>query len=413
MSRLRTSRSPDLQRLIDDGYELSVVSGALVVSDVPYLDEQGRVRRGRFTIFLRMAGDVTASPRGHGLFFAGSPPCDAAGNELAIVAADPVGNLGAGLAADMILCTYPVGRDWGDYYEMVTTYAALLATPVGSIARAAPPPTAGPERPMDTGPFAYLDTASVRAGIGDLNARLAGGTVGIIGLGGTGSYVLDLVAKTPVAAIHLFDDDEFLQHNAFRAPGAAALEDLALRRAKVDHFAAVYSRMHRGIVPHATRVGPGNFDLLDTLDFAFVCTDDASAKRLLVEQLERRDLPFVDVGMGLVATDEGLIGTVRVTTSIPGGRGHVHARARIPMGDGAAANAYSTNIQVADLNALNAALAVIRWKKLLGFHADTRGELFSGYAVDGNEIINEDRRPDLLAAGAARPVSVGDGRPGI
>jgi tRNA A37 threonylcarbamoyladenosine dehydratase len=45
-------------------------------------------------------------------------------------------------------------------------------------------------------------------------------------MGGTGSYILDLVAKTAVMEIHLFDGDDFNQHNAFRAPGAASLEDL-------------------------------------------------------------------------------------------------------------------------------------------------------------------------------------------
>ena len=47
-----------------------------------------------------------------------------------------------------------------------------------------------------------------------------------MGLGGTGSYVLDLVAKTPVWEIHLFDGDAFLQHNAFRSPGAPSLDEL-------------------------------------------------------------------------------------------------------------------------------------------------------------------------------------------
>ena len=44
--------------------------------------------------------------------------------------------------------------------------------------------------------------------------------VAIVGLGGTGSYVLDLVAKTPVRQIHLDDGDMFLQHNAFGSPSA-------------------------------------------------------------------------------------------------------------------------------------------------------------------------------------------------
>ncbi|WP_318271316.1 ThiF family adenylyltransferase [Sphingobacterium cellulitidis] len=40
--------------------------------------------------------------------------------------------------------------------------------------------------------------------------------IAIIGLGGTGAYILDMVAKTPVKEIHLFDGDSFDQHNAFR-----------------------------------------------------------------------------------------------------------------------------------------------------------------------------------------------------
>ena len=48
----------------------------------------------------------------------------------------------------------------------------------------------------DDGPFNYLDTATSRAGIGIVNAKVAGQRIGIAGLGGTGSYVLDFVAKS-------------------------------------------------------------------------------------------------------------------------------------------------------------------------------------------------------------------------
>ena len=44
--------------------------------------------------------------------------------------------------------------------------------------------------------------------------------------------------------------------------------------------------------------------------------------------------------------------------------------------------------QVADLNALNAALAVIRWKRLRGFYRNGDGEHQSAFLVDGNTIIN-------------------------
>ena len=72
----------------------------------------------------------------------------------------------------------------------------------------------------DGSPFAYTDTATPRAGPDAYAARLEGLRVAIVSAGGTGSYILDLVAKTTVAEVHLCDGDQFLQHNAFRAPSA-------------------------------------------------------------------------------------------------------------------------------------------------------------------------------------------------
>ena len=37
------------------------------------------------------------------------------------------------------------------------------------------------------------------------------------------------------------------------------------------------------------------------------------------------------------------------------------------------------------------ALAVIKWKKLLGFYRDLENEYFSAYTLDGNSIVNEDQ----------------------
>lgn len=45
---------------------------------------------------------------------------------------------------------------------------------------------------------------------------------------------------------------------------------------------------------------------------------------------------------------------------------------------------------IADLNALNAALAVVRWKKLCGFYHDARNEHFGTYTVSENMITNDD-----------------------
>src|SRR5260370_12384116 len=66
-----------------------------------------------------------------------------------------------------------------------------------------------------------------------------------------------------------------------------------------------------------------------------------------------------DVGMGLELVDGSLGGILRVTASIPAMRTHVHD-GRISFGSDDGNNLYSTNIQVADLNALN--VAIIRAK---------------------------------------------------
>lgn len=91
--------------------------------------------------------------------------------------------------------------------------------------------------------------------------------------------------------------------------------------------------------------------------------------------------------MGVEEVDGHLTGLLRVTTSTPGHRDHVHHKDRIPQGQGG--DDYGRNIQIADLNALNAQLAVIRWKRQLGFYAgDLEG--FSTYSIYTNEIANED-----------------------
>ena len=109
----------------------------------------------------------------------------------------------------------------------------------------------------------------------------------IVGLGGTGSYVLDMVAKTPVQEIRLFDNDEFLQHNAFRSPGAPSLGELREAPKKVEYLKAIYSNMHRRIVAQSVNLDASNIHLLDGVTFAFLCMDDGEAKQLIVHKLEK------------------------------------------------------------------------------------------------------------------------------
>ena len=51
---------------------------------------------------------------------------------------------------------------------------------------------------------------------------------------------------------------------------------------------------------------------------------------------------------------------------------------------------YDRNIQMAELNALNAALAVVRWKKARGIYLDLGREGNAEYSVEMNRIVNRD-----------------------
>ena len=170
--------------------------------------------------------------------------------------------------------------------------------------------------------------------------------------------------------IHLFDGDTFLQHNAFRSPGAPSVDELRAKPPKVVYFRELYSKMHAGIVDHAVYVDAGNVEELREHGLRVSLSRQRRPRRsLIVEKLEEFNIPFIDVGMGIQLNDEALGGIVRITTSTPQKRDHFR-EAGCRSGTAMADNEYDHNIQIADLNALNAALAVIKWKKLFGFYRD-------------------------------------------
>jgi ThiF family len=242
--------------------------------------------------------------------------------------------------------------------------------------------------PDEESVFRYIDTATIRARIALISRKLEQHKVAIIGLGGTGSYILDLVAKTPVREIHLYDPDVFHQHNAFRAPGAPSMGQLQEKLAKVDHFASIYGNMRTGIVPHREGLTSDNVGELTGMSFVFIAMDAGKAKRLAIDKLIEASVPFVDCGIGVYTVEQALAGVVRVTTGTSSK--HDHILQQVPFTDGEVNNEYAQNIQIADLNALNAALAVIRWKKLCTFYGDLEREHSSAYSIDGNCIANGD-----------------------
>jgi hypothetical protein len=294
------------------------------------------------------------------------------------------------------ICSFSQKPEGGypDYYEKMTAYIRILQGEArlidGSVTAQTFP---GGELTEEESVFCYLDNASSRAGITAINEKLKKKRIAIVGLGGTGAYVLDLVAKTLVEEIHLFDKDTFLQHNAFRCPGAPSYDDLTKKPTKVERFAEIYSKMRRKIISHPEYINQTNLDELKPMDFVFLCLDKGGNRRTIVDYLIDNKISFIDVGMGLYVEDEGemLGGLVRVTTCTPSFLG---AKKRIHFIDEDEGNEYSRNIQIAELNALNAALAVVKWKKLWGFYIDLGKEHHAVYGIVTNSMTNDEEIPD-------------------
>lgn len=388
MSQELFNRSPDLKRLRDEGYYVEQIGGFLVMREVAYVDSQKRIRQGTLITSLCLAGEITVRPDNHQIHFVGDPPCHADGTPI-MLGRQAANIVVDGMTAEHTFSSKP-DEGYTDYFHKMTTYATILSGPAATINPKVTSKTFRRPEAEENSVFHYTETASDRVGIGELTKRLEGERIAIIGLGGTGSYVLDCVAKTPVTEIRLFDDDIFLQHNAFRAPGAPSIEEIREVISKVEYIRRIYSRMRKGIIAHKCMIGTDNIHLLDGVSFAFLCMDAGEAKRLAIKKLESMNASFVDVGMGLELDEGSLGGILRVTASTPGKREHVHG-GRISFAGGEEANLYASNIQVAELNALNAMLAIIKWKKIRGFYRDLEREHHCTYTTDGNMLLNGDQ----------------------
>jgi hypothetical protein len=392
MSKQLIDRSPDLKRLRDEGYDIEVRERFLLVRTFPYLNSKKEVLYGILVSPLDWAGDVTTIPGTHATFFIGEAPCHETGRPMTeIITSSSRQQPEPGLFVDHSLSAKPIEGRYPNFYEKVKRHAEIICGPAKAVdSRATPEAFPVIETTEEESVFKYADTASSRAGIAVVSAKLEIGKIGIVGVGGTGSYILDLVAKTPVKEIHLFDGDIFLNHNAFRSPGAPSVEELREKPPKAEYFQQLYSNMRRGIIAHPNFVTEANIEELQQLNFVFLSMDGGPAKELVVRKLLEWGVPFIDVGMGLELVNGAIGGILTVTTSTKEKSDHVLSR--IPILSADKNNDYSRNIQVADFNALNAAMAVIKWKKLIGFYHDFEREHFSAYTVDGDRLSNEDRK---------------------
>lgn len=383
MSVAVISLNPDLKRLQDEGYELEVRDGYAIIRNVPYLDSARTVQRGVLVSPLHMSGDRVQYNGVHTIYFQGTIPHHKSGGPMNAVFHSVAKRTLAGVIVDMMFSNKPA-TGYKDYYEKFIRYIELLSAEAKAVDPTVTAATFKKVVSSDDGVFNYADTNASRAAISDITDKLKSHKVGIIGLGGTGSYLLDQVAKTPVSEIHLYDGDIFCQHNAFRAPGAPAKMLFEQQPYKSDYFQGIYSNMHRHIFSHPYNLYKENVRELETLDFVFLAMDSGDCKRVIVDFLRSHSISFIDTGIDINRVETTLIGMARATLSVKGDTQTADQHISFNETD---KDLYQSNVQTADLNALCALTAVIQWKKHLCFYKDDIHKENCIYTTNNGEFV--------------------------
>ena len=89
-----------------------------------------------------------------------------------------------------------------------------------------------------------------------------------------------------------------------------------------------------------------------------------------------------------------LIGTCRVTLSTSAQGGHLTKY--VPMDEAEEDVLYRQNIQVADMNAMNAQIAVMKWKQHFGFYADDFHSHNMTFSVNSTSLTRDVLAPPTL-----------------
>ena len=391
MSHELIARNDDLKRLKESGYTLRFQDGFLLIEEIPYVSAAGNIAVGALVMHLDMSGNQTVQPSDHVGYWTGEFPYTPNARKLEVLGESAHRQcLSDGTNLTYMFSAKPEGGRYRDYAHKGLTYIEIITREARKVDDRATAQRWRVEQSTNGDHLvAFLETASARQNTTDVAAKVEGERVAIVGLGGTGSYILDFVAKKWVKEIHLYDDDRFLQHNAFRSPGPVGIEELEGGPSKAAYHRDRYTRMRSGIVAHDRRVNEDNIEELRNYDTIFLCIDGDAIKKAVLELCKETGSLCIDTGMGVYRENDKLGGIIRTTTSAPNHREHIERHNRIDMAGGGGGE-YERNIQMAELNALNAALAVVKGKKLRGIYQDLVGEGDPGYIIDGNKIINRD-----------------------
>ena len=406
MSTSLISRSADLSALSKTGYCLEVRGAYLLVLGIPYVAPSGEIKFANIVTSLDISGavgeEVTLPPRDHTVWWTGEPPHTASGDSmkehLSCGQWEQGRDIGEGITVYMRWSRKPKEggkkRRYRDYREKIETYieevggqAEGLKPGVLEAARQGGDPAV-----ISSTRFAYMDTNSYRNGTRGIESRIEEEVVAVIGVGGTGSYLVDVLAKTNVRELHLFDDDVMKIHNAFRVAGAARVGELNGKKHKVDWHAERYRNVRvEGLHLYRMELSDDNLNTLCKCTTVFIAVDDLTVRRTIQRACAAMGILHIGVGIGLEVegpNNDQIGGMVKIETNFNASNVMKDTHDTPKPAGGEMDNVYDSNIQTAELNMLGAALAITEWKAVRGIYRSDRDKAKDStiYSVSTGEI---------------------------
>ena len=369
------NHNEDIRHLVEKGYAVAFDSNYMVIRDIPYLGAHRELQIGAIVAKLEFIDQARVRQDDHQVFFAGTVPHNLDSKPVANLANRPASLNLSPACIDVVVerrfSNKPKqggkSRGFKDFFEKIESYVSLISGPAIEEHGLTPYTFRVQKEMVPVSVFKLHDTLTSRAEITDLSEKFKNDVIAIIGLGGTGAYVLDFLVKTPVREIRAFDRDPFHVHNAFRSPGRLDIDEFD--QSKADVYGARYENFRMGLSVTPKFLDATCTEDLKDVTFAFVCVDKGSSRAGIFDLLILMGIPFIDVGMGLNRKRGPIGGQLRITYYSAEQGQMKRDQDLAPLVD-SAEDVYKTNIQISELNALNACLAVIKFKQLRGFYVE-------------------------------------------
>ena len=375
MSLTPINHEGQLVEVLQAGFDCCVEDDTLTVGLVPYRLSSGGVGHGRLICHLSRNGDDIAAPDDHTVAWIGDEAPHLRDGQLMnqlIIDQNRI-TWSNGLTS---ICTMSRRgpQPYPNYGQKMLTYARLIAREAVADWRTSSP---GVITVKDVNHFVDRETGLNRVGVGHLNTLLANENVAVVGAGGTGGHIVDLVSKANVRQIDIYDPDCVSVHTQLRWPGVVERRVVEEKTNKAEYLASLYARRtNRNIRGHPFAINKDNLTYLNGKTMVFVAIDSGVARREILTGLAGLGLNFIDCGIDLQGDDGPLTASARIIRCY--GEEDVEKRSEIAMmapsrDNEAEDDPYAQNVQTAEMNSLNAALAVAAWKQGIGFYKDVYG----------------------------------------